>query len=599
MYIRKTKTRVINDVDHFTYRIVESRRDENDKVKQHTLLNLGAHYDIIPESDHSILAQRVDNIITGQLSLLPLNETLETEAQRIANLIIKKHAKSLVVDNNKQGARYEHVDVSSIENTDVKTIGVEYLAYEAAKKISLPEILLRSGFSEKEVKSALASIIGRLISPGSEVSTVNYLRNNSALDEILDTDFSNLHKNRLYKISDLLLKNQSAIESALYQKEQELFNLSEVVTLYDLTNTYFEGDSLGNDNAALGHSKEKRTDCKLVTLALVLDASGFPKKSHIFKGNISEAGTLESMLNALDNKNPIVVMDAGIATEDNINWLNDNDYKYLVISRKRNQSLPDIDGVVVKNTPDHKVTTFLIKQESESELYCHSEAMERRSNTILQKSIDRFENELQKIANGLSKKGGIKKYDKIQQKIGRIKEKYSKVANQFNISVTGDEKKEKVETITWTHNPDNVSKAAGIYCIRTNQTQLNNKEIWDTYRMLNDIEDAFRALKTDLGLRPIYHQTTDRISGHIFISVLAYHILHTVRCQLMKHGINDNWRTITSKLSTHYRITNSLQRKDNTPIHIRKSTRANPTQLAIYNACNIPSTILKSTITSY
>ena len=163
----------------------------------------------------------------------------------------------------------------------------------------------------------------------------------------------------------------------------------------------------------------------------------------------------------------------------------------------------------------------------------------------------------------------------------------------------GDEKKEKVETITWTHNPYNVSKAAGIYCIRTNQTQLNNKEIWDTYRMLNDIEDAFRALKTDLGLRPIYHQTTDRISGHIFISVLAYHILHTVRYQLMKHGINDNWQTITSKLSTHYRITNSLQRKDNTPIHIRKSTRANPTQLAIYNACNIPSTILKSTITSY
>ena len=117
--------------------------------------------------------------------------------------------------------------------------------------------------------------------------------------------------------------------------------------------------------------------------------------------------------------------------------------------------------------------------------------------------------------------------------------------------------------------------------------------------MLNDIENAFRTLKTDLGLRPIYHQTTDRISGHIFISVLAYHILHTVRYQLMKHGINDNWRTITSKLSTHYRITNSLQRKDNTPIHIRKSTRANPAQLAIYNACNVSPAVLKTTITSY
>ena len=126
-----------------------------------------------------------------------------------------------------------------------------------------------------------------------------------------------------------------------------------------------------------------------------------------------------------------------------------------------------------------QTTRYLLfyKQEAESELYCHSEAIERRSNLILQKSIDRFENELQKIANGLSKKGGIKKYDKIQQKIGRIKEKYSKVANQFNSSVTGGEKKERVETITWIHNPENVSKAAGIYCIRTNQIQLNHKEI--------------------------------------------------------------------------------------------------------------------------
>ena len=471
MYIRKTKTRVINAVDHFTYRMVESRRDATGKVKQHTLLNLGAHYDLIPEADHSILSQRVENIITGQLYLLPLSGKLETEAQRIANLIIKKHAKPLSIDDKKIDARYEHVDITSIENTDVKTIGVEYLAYEAAKKISLPEILLKCGLSEKEVNASLASVIGRLIAPGSEVSTVNYLRNNSALDEILNTDFSNLHKNRLYKISDLLLKNQSAIESALYQKEQELFSFSEVVTLYDLTNTYFEGDSLGNDNAALGHSKEKRTDCKLVTLALVLDASGFPKKSHIFKGNISEASTLELMLNALGDKNYIVVMDAGIATEDNINWLNDNDYKYLVISRKRNQSLPDIDGVVVKNTPEHKVTSFLVKKDAESELYCHSEAMARRSNLILQKSSDHFENELQKIANGLSKKGGIKKYDKIQQKIGRIKEKYNKVASQFNINVTGDEKKEKVESITWTHHPEKLSKAPGIYCIRTNQTQ--------------------------------------------------------------------------------------------------------------------------------
>jgi len=579
--------------------MVESIRDTSGKVKQRTLLNLGAHYDLIPESDHTIVAQRVNDIIIGQLSLLPLTDQLETEAQRVANLIIKKHAQPFSTTNNKIDPIYEHVDLTTIENTDVKTVGLEHLTYQTAKKISLPQILSEAGLSTKEVNCALASIIGRLIAPGSEVSTVNYLRNHSALDEILDTDFSNLHKNKLYQISDLLLKNQKIIESALYKKEQELFAFSEIVTLYDLTNTYFEGESLGNSNGALGHSKEKRSDCKLVTLALVLDGSGFPKKSHIFKGNIAEAGTLESMLQALDGKKAIVVMDAGIATENNINWLNDNNYKYLVISRKRNQSLPDIDGVIVKDTPDNKVTTFLLKTEVESELYCHSESMEKRSTLIQQKYIERFENELQKIANGLTKQGGVKKYDKIQQKIGRIKEKYNKISSQFNIDISGDEKKAKVTGLTWTRQPEKQSKKPGIYCIRTNQTQLNNKEIWDTYRMLNDIEEAFRILKTDLGLRPIYHQTTDRISGHIFISVLAYHILHSIRHQLKRHDITDSWQTIMSKLNNHYRITNSLQRKENKPIHIRKSMRANPTQLSIYKACNVSPVILTSTITTY
>lgn len=374
---------------------------------------------------------------------------------------------------------------------------------------------------------------------------------------------------------------------------------AEIVTLYDLTNTYFEGESNGNDYGAYGHSKEKRKDCKLVTLALVLDASGFPKKSHIFKGNIAEAGTLQSMLEKISNKKAVVVMDAGIATEANITWLNDNDYKYLVISRKRNQSLADIEGVVVKDDPENKITTFLLKNDQEAELYCHSQGVEKRSGKILEKYINRFEEELQKIANGLQKKTGTKKYDIILQRIGRIKEKYSMVARQFDIKITADDTKAKVTAISWENTPEKQHKSPGIYCIRTNQIELNNQQIWNTYRMLNDIEEAFGTLKTDLGLRPIFHQTTDRISGHIFISVLAYHILHSVRYQLKLSNINDSWQTIMFKLSTHYRITTSLQQKNAKPIHIRKSTRANPEQLKIYRACNIPSTILQTTITTY
>jgi hypothetical protein len=598
MFIIKTQSSSKGATKYYTHRLVESKRDSLGKVYKQTILNLGSNYAVVEELDWSILTDRIQNILIGQESLLSVEEHIESEAQRIASIIIKRDGK--VIDSNKEsGSNYQHVDITTLRNSDVKTVGAEHLAFETAKKLNIPKILDDCGLSKRDVDSAFASIIGRLLSPGSEVSTSQYLKNNSALDEVIGTDFTQMHKERLYKISDILLKHKDVIEDKLYNQEKSLFALKEIVTLYDLTNTYFEGESRANENAAFGRSKEKRTDCPLVTLALVLDGSGFPKKTHIFKGNISEATTLELMLNALNSKEAIVVMDAGIATEDNIEWLNDNNYKYLVISRKRKQELPDIEGVIVKNEPNNKVTTFLLKNEKESELYCHSESMARRTTIMSEKYIERFTKELQKLSDGLAKKGTIKKYDKINQKIGRLKEKYSKVALQFDIKVIADDKKEKVTQLTWEHQPDKQSKEPGIYCIRTNQTEFDNKEIWDTYRMLNDVEAAFRTLKTDLGLRPIYHQKTERISGHIFISVLAYHILHAIRYQLLANNITDSWQTIQSKLSTHYRVTTTLKQKDNKTLHIRKSMQANPQQKTIYQACNIVPAKQNTIISSY
>lgn len=611
MYIRKTKTRQINNINHYSYRLVESSRCPNGKVRQQTLLNLGARYSIVVEADWPLLTDRIKGIITGQQSFLQLTEMLEVEAQRLATLIIKKHGKAVsdmlttALGASPAAPIYQSVDLNTIANSDIKSVGAEHLAYETAKKLNLPGILSDCGFNQKEINSALGTIIARLISPGSEVASALYLRNNSALDEILATDFSNMHKDRLYDISDLLFKHKEKIESKLYNNEKELFAFKEIVTLYDLTNTYFEGESNGNDNAAFGRSKERRSDCVLVTLALVLDGSGFPKKSHIFKGNVSEATTLEQMLKELLDKDAMVIMDAGIATEDNVKWLNDNGYKYLVVSRKRNQTLPDIEGVIVKEDQHNKVTTFLVNNEDsqESELYCHSTGRAKRENLMEGKYITRFTNELTKLANGLISKGGTKKYDKIHQKLGRLKEKYSKIARQFNIDVVASDDKKKVAQLTWTHQPENKTKADGVYCLRTNQSKLHNLEIWNIYRMLNDIEAAFRTLKTDLGLRPIYHQKTDRVSGHIFITLLAYHILHTIRYQLMKHEINDSWATINTKLSNHYRVSTSVQRQDANKnaniVHIRKSMHANPEQLKIYQACQVSSLPLKTTITKY
>jgi hypothetical protein len=281
MFIIKTQSSSKGATKYYTHRLVESKRDSMGKVYKQTILNLGSNYAVVEESDWSILTDRIQSILIGQESLLSIDKHIESEAQRIASIIIKRDGKA--VDSNKElESNYQHVDVTTLRNSDVKTVGAEYLAFETAKKLNIPEILADCGLSTRDVNSAFASIIGRVLSPGSEVSTSQYLRNNSALDEVIGTDFTQMHKERLYKISDILLKHKNVIEDKLYNQEKSLFALKEIVTLYDLTNTYFEGESRANDNAAFGRSKEKRTDCPLVTLALVLDGSGFPKKNAYF-----------------------------------------------------------------------------------------------------------------------------------------------------------------------------------------------------------------------------------------------------------------------------------------------------------------------------
>lgn len=599
MYIRKTKTRAVNGKAYYSCRLVETERRADGKVKQTTLLNLGSDYKAVAADDWLPLANRISNIIYGVQEMFPLKDDLENEAQRLAALIIKKHGEELVVDSSKHN--YAEVDIDSLINSDAISVGAESLIYETVKKLELPELFMEVGLNGQQINSALASIIGRLLKPGSESALCRYLRKDSALDEIIGTDFSKLHKNKLYGISDVLWKHKELIEQRLYAREQELFKFDEIITLYDLTNTYFEGDAKLNENAAFGRSKERRSDCLLVTLALVLDGSGFPKKSQIFKGNVSEASTLEKMLE-LVSKEAVVVMDAGIATEDNIKWLTDNGYKYLVASRKRAQKLPEnIDGVVVKEDKANKVTAYLVKDDDgvEAELYCHSEGMEKHNSKLQSKFRDKFENELQKLSCGLSKKGCTKKYQKVLEKLGRLKERYSKVSGLYKVEVTADNEQALATKITWQHTPEKQTKPLGVYCLRTNQTDLSHTEIWKVYRMLNDLESAFRVMKTDLGLRPIYHQKTIRVSGHIFISLLAYHILHTIRYQLKDRDINDSWATILGKLNGHLRITTSLKKKNGKTMHVRKSMRPTPEQQEIYRVCGTPLVPLKTIISEY
>lgn len=597
MYIRiVTQKNKNTGAVYATHRLVESYRNAQGKVRQHVLLNLGCQFDL-PKDQWKLLADRIEEIRQGQQALIQLESFFEKEAQRIAKLVIQKFSETPVVEKNKKQTTkptdYQTVNVNSIYHQHVRKIGAEYLGFHAAKQLNLDKILLDIGFNQKQIHLALGNIIGRLVRPGSELNTHRYLSEQSALDELLDTDFSNLSLNNFYQIADLIFKNKKTIEKALYQREKDLFNFEETITLYDLTNTYFEGRCLSNSKAHYGRSKEKRSDCPLVALGMVLDASGFPKKSEIFPGNVSEPKTLQQMLETLgENRNATIVMDAGIATEENLTWLRSIDRRYIVVSRKRNLVMPeDKERVITKEDKNNLVQVSLVDntETNELELYCHSTAKEAKTKQMISKAIARYETELQKVKEGLHKKGCTKKHEKVLEKIGRLKQKYKKVGKLYDVSVIADQQNENTINITWERKEDEsgYSKKMGIYCLRTNQKDLDEETIWKTYTMLTELEAAFCSLKSELGFRPIYHQKENRIDAHLFISIIAYHILHTIRYQLKEKGIHSSWQTLREVMDTQCRITTTLQLKNDKTVQIRKTSSPDTNQMKIYAALDI------------
>jgi transposase len=294
------------------------------------------------------------------------------------------------------------------------------------------------------------------------------------------------------------------------------------------------------------------------------------------------------------NCKPTVVMDAGIATEDNITWLKEHQYPYLVVSRKKHREFDKALSTVVKKDDEYTVRAQKVVDEATQEvlLYCHSTRREKKDQAIGDRFVRRFEENLQKLANGLDKKRCLKKYDKVMVKIGRLRQKYSRVSRQFTISVEKDEKSGNASKITWQQQPapDTTDTYPGVYCLRTSQTDWDEATLWNTYTMLTDLEAVFRSLKSELGLRPIHHQITRRVSGHLFITVLAYHLVHAIRFRLKQAGINSSWSSLRKLLSPQSRVTVSMQcNKNGRTVHVRKSTRPEVEQQKIYVVLRIRS----------
>ena len=607
MFIKEIKKKNQGyEIEFISHRLVESYRTDKGP-RQRNILNLGKLD--LPKDQWKLLADQIEAEITGQQSLYPVDDHIKKLAVHYAQLIIQKKLVKPETGEQEEEPKYETINLNSLTDSKSRTLGAEYVGLFTFKKLGLDSLFFQLGFNEKQVAFAALSIVGKLVHPASEKRTRRWAQKLTALDELLNTDFTYLSNNALYRISDLLLTHKDSIEKHLARREKDLFSLEEKIILYDLTNTYFEGSAKGNKKAQYYRSKDKHNDCPLLTLGLIIDELGFPKLSKIFQGNASEPGTLKNILNELQGdkithsrkhkkdekiqntkKNITVVLDAGIAVEDNLTLLKAEGYDYIVVARNKPVDVTGIhndDLVTIKKDNKNKVEAQLIKQNGENILYCKSLLKAKKEQSMKRLFQQRFEDDLKQVVASISKKGGTKKYDKVLRRIGRLQEKYAPIAQYYEINVT--HKDQLVTAIEWKFAKQEKAEErfSGSYFLRTSRTDLDEKEIWSLYIMLTNVEDAFRSLKSELDLRPIYHHTEDRSDSHLFITVIAYHLLNTIQTQLRQNDIHMQWWNIRELLSSHTRTTTSMTTEDKRRIHLRKSSEPEPCHRVIYDALHL------------
>ena len=597
MFIRRTHTRnSTTGESYYTHRLVRSQR-AGTQVRQVTLLNLGRYFRIAQEH-WATLCARIEQLLSPQHTMFAVDcsVSVEREAQRIAAQLLSHQAEVTAADAPLQQEQrdMQSVDIDSMELSRPRTVGVEHVGVWAMEQMEFVRLLEELGLTGPQRAAAIGSIIGRMAVPGSERAIHHWLREQSGLGELLDVDYETMSPMQFYRVSDILIRKQKTIENRLFARVKDLFELSCTVTLYDLTNTYFEGEASANSKAHRGHSKEKRSDCPLLTLGMVLDSSGFVRRSEVFSGNIGEAGTLEGMLQGLGTPTgALVVMDRGVATEDNIAWLRDKGYRYLVVSRERRRQFEPENSISIETASGEKVHTqkLLSDDGREVRLYCHSERRAKKEEGITQRFAKRFETELEKISAGLSRPRATRDVNKLWERIGRLKEKSHGVCQHYSIEITADETSKQATAIHWEQTPVEGSLLThpGVYCLRSNEIDWDEERLWRTYTMLTDLESVFRSLKGELGLRPVFHHKEERSDGHLFITVLAYQFVQVIRQHLRRKGISDRWSTLRKTLAGQCRVTATFRRADDRVLHVRKTTRAEPEQRLIYQALAINS----------
>ena len=621
MYMKPSYRRNRQGEEYVYYRLCDTYKDSFGIARRRDLINLGRRDDLTIE-EAQLAAKLVTEKASGKapvfFSASNIPEKIVSLAEDLYSKLIAKGlmdvpGSAVTQENSIEELRKQQefrfiANVSTLRHSEVREIGAEHLCVETLKKLRMTQALYNLGFSEAEAALAITQIAIRAVHPASELATAKWINSNSDICRLTGTDVNKVNKDALYKSAVKLYDVREGLKDHLSKWTKELFDYDDNLILYDLTNVYAEGCYDNSKVWDYGLSKEKRHDCKLVVLALVVNQFGFPKHYQLFHGRMQDTASLKEIIDELDahmsklGVSPIVVMDAGISTEENLGMLRERNYRFLCVSRSSSKVYRTIEGEAVNELEDKRGQAISIqkvevehKAGKDGELpasskdtyyWVRSEAKAAKENSMYDQFTKRFIAELEKIKASLSKKHGTKKTDKVNERIGRAKEKYPSVSKYYNISYT--EADGKVTSLSWKLKDGyQADEKTGVYFLQTNIDGKDSKTIWTIYNILKEVESSFRCMKSDLNLRPVFHKKDISCLAHLHLGVLAYWVVATIRYELKQKGMNKTWSQILDIMVTQKSVSSEMQNLKGEEIHTQQCSEPNEDVIAVLDKVNI------------
>jgi len=477
--------------------------------------------------------------------------------------------------------RWVEVNTAGIRIENCRQFGGPWLALELIRRLRLDEFLQGEIPGGREQVSwslsALILVVARLLEPSSELYTAEQWYPQTALPELLGVPAERVDDNRLYRALDQLLPHKEQLQIHLKRRMGELFALDYDILLYDMTSTFFEGQA-HFPMAQRGYSRDQRSDCKQVCIALVVSRCGMPLGYEVFPGNTADVSTVQQIVTLMEQRygksHRIWVMDRGMISEKNLQFLRKEGRRYLVgtpksLLKKHEQALLSGDwhrireGIEVKLLPvprhaddeededgDERLAEAGEPGAAVEELFilCRSSERVKKDEAIVRRFEQKIEERLRAMAARCQKQK--REVQKVEREVGRMLGKNTRAARLFEVTVT--KREDGGAQLTWKKVEglrDWTALSAGCYLLRTNVLDWTDEELWKTYMQLTEAEAAFKIHKTDLSIRPIWHQKQDRVLAHILVCFLAYVVWKSLGQLCRQAGLGDEPRRVLDELA--------------------------------------------------